>query len=132
MNYLQKLQEHQLKATPQRLLIVEHLDRYGHMNIDDLYIKLKKSFPSLSLATIYKNINLMIEKLFISEVKIPNQKSVYELTKAEHAHMVCASCATIIDVKLDTTPLSDEAQSLTHFKVRETSVVFSGLCPNCQ
>ena len=132
MNYIQKLQEHQLKATPQRLLIVENLDKHGHMNIDDLYIKLKKSFPSLSLATIYKNINLMIEKLFISEVKIPNQKSVYELTKAEHAHMVCASCGTIMDVTLDIAPLAHQAQNLTHFQITEANVVLSGLCPNCQ
>ena len=56
------------------------------MNIDDLYKKLLSKFPSVSLATIYKNINAMVEKVFLSEVKIPNTKSVYELVKTEHAH----------------------------------------------
>ena len=94
-NYTNLLKEYDLKVTPQRVAIVEELYNNGHMNIDDLYKKLLSKFPSVSLATIYKNINAMVEKVFLSEVKIPNTKSVYELVKTEHAHLVCSCCGLL-------------------------------------
>ncbi|NPA60635.1 MAG: transcriptional repressor, partial [Epsilonproteobacteria bacterium] len=79
INYTNTLRQHNLKATPQRLAITEILYKQGHINIESLYELMVQKFNSISLATIYKNINLMIEGSFIQEVKIPNAKSVYEL-----------------------------------------------------
>ena len=131
-NYTNLLKEYDLKVTPQRVAIVEELYTNGHMNIDDLYKKLLSKFPSVSLATIYKNINAMVEKVFLSEVKIPNSKSVYELIKTEHAHLVCSSCGHIEDVILDATSVLEEASKLSSFKIDTTSIVLSGLCPHCK
>ncbi len=131
-NYANLLKEYDLKVTPQRVAIVEELYNNGHMNIDDLYKKLLSKFPSVSLATIYKNINAMVEKVFLSEVKIPNSKSVYELIKTEHAHLVCSSCGHIEDVILDATSVLEEASKLSSFKIDTTSIVLSGLCPHCK
>ena len=131
-NYANLLNEYDLKVTPQRVAIVEELYNNGHMNIDDLYKKLLSKFPSVSLATIYKNINAMVEKVFLSEVKIPNSKSVYELIKTEHAHLVCSSCGHIEDIMLDATSVLEEASKLSSFKIDTTSIVLSGLCPNCK
>lgn len=132
MDYTVLLKEYDLKVTPQRVAIVEELYRNGHMNIDDLYKKLLSKFPSVSLATIYKNINAMVEKVFLSEVKIPNAKSVYELVKTEHAHLVCSSCGYIEDIMLDTSSLFQQASSMSKFKLNTTDVVISGLCPHCK
>ena len=130
-NYTSLLKEYDLKVTPQRVAIVEELYMNGHMNIDDLYKKLLSKFPSISLATIYKNINAMIEKVFLAEVKIPNTKSVYELVKSEHAHLVCSSCGHIEDVEVDTSAILNEISSMSKFKINSTDVVLSGVCPNC-
>ena len=130
-NYTNLLKEYDLKVTPQRVAIVEELFKNGHMNIDDLYKKLLSKFPSVSLATIYKNINAMIEKVFLSEVKIPNSKSVYELVKIEHAHLVCSNCGTIEDLSLDTTSILNEVSTLSFFKIESTDIVLSGICPKC-
>ena len=130
-NYTNLLKEYDLKVTPQRVAIVEELYTNGHMNIDDLYKKLLSKFPSVSLATIYKNINAMVEKVFLSEVKIPNTKSVYELVKTEHAHLVCSSCGYIEDIMLDSSDILTEASKLTTFKIDSTNIVFNGLCPKC-
>lgn len=131
MNYTTLLKEYDLKVTPQRVAIVEELYMNGHMNIDDLYKKLLSKFPSISLATIYKNVNAMIEKVFLNEVKIPNAKSVYELVKEEHSHLVCSSCGKIEDIELDTSSLLKEAISSKNYTIKETSVVFTGTCPDC-
>ena len=131
MDYALLLKEYNLKVTPQRLAIVEELNMHGHMNIDDLYHTLLVKFPSISLATIYKNINAMIEKIFLNEVKIPNKKSVYELTKEEHSHVVCKKCNAIMDINLDTSKLLNEAKKISEFSLDEGAVIFAGICPKC-
>ena len=130
-NYTTLLKEYDLKVTPQRIAIVEELYKNGHMNIDDLYKKLLDKFPSISLATIYKNVNSMIEKLFIAEVKIPNTKSVYELIKAEHAHCVCSSCGKIEDVEIDVENALSQLSKINTFKVDSVDLIFTGTCENC-
>ena len=130
-NYTILLKQYDLKVTPQRIAIVEELYKNGHMNIDELYRNLLSKFPSISLATIYKNINSMVEKLFLSEVKIPETKSVYELTKTEHAHMVCSCCGSICDIMLDVSSIVKEASTLTDFRINSTSVVLNGICGKC-
>ncbi len=130
-NYTNLLKEYDLKVTPQRVAIVEELYKNGHMNIDELYRNLLSKFPSISLATIYKNINSMVEKLFLSEVKIPETKSVYELTKTEHAHLACSCCGHIEDIMLDASSILTEASKVSSFKINSTNIVLSGLCSKC-
>ena len=125
------LQNHNLKVTPQRLEIVDALYKNGHLNIDDLYKRLQDKCPSLSLATIYKNINTMCDKLFLSEVKIPNQKNVYELEKKEHSHAVCSKCNAIMDIELDIPDILNQAETISKYSLNKSSIVLSGLCPKC-
>lgn len=126
------LKEYNLKVTPQRVAIVEELYKNGHMNIDDLYKNLLKKFPSISLATIYKNVNAMVDKIFLNEVKIPEAKSVYELVKDEHSHLVCSSCGRIEDIHIDTEVLENSLSTISEFQVKNTEVIFSGICKQCQ
>ena len=131
-NYITLLREHNLKATPQRLAIVDALLINGHMSTDSLYHLMIEKFHSISLATIYKNINLMLENSFIQEVKIPHAKSVYELTKENHAHLICEKCGAISDLDLDLYTLVENAAKKTNFKIMKTDLVSSGICKNCQ
>lgn len=85
----------------------------------------------MSLATIYKNINSMVEKLFLSEVKIPNAKTVYELSKNEHAHLVCSNCKAVMDIELDSSDISKQISNLNNFKVNQTDIILSGICQKC-
>ncbi|WP_417327770.1 Fur family transcriptional regulator [Halarcobacter sp.] len=132
MNSSLLLKEYNLKVTPQRVAIVEELYSNGHMNIDELYKKLLEKFPSISLATIYKNVNAMVEKVFLNEVKIPEAKSVYELAKEEHSHLVCSSCGKIEDITIDTSVLQSSIKEESAFQIQNVDVVFSGLCKSCQ
>jgi len=131
-NFTDTLRAHHLKATPQRLEIASTLYTHGHVTIEDLYETMLKKFNSISLATIYKNINLMVENAFIQEVKIPNAKSVYELTKEAHSHLVCENCGHVEDLTLDLSSVTTLASQATDFKIDKANLVFSGLCKNCQ
>jgi len=131
-NYTVLLHEHHLKATPQRLEIAYALDIYGHINIEKLYTILLQKFKTISLATIYKNINLMLDASFIQEVKIPDAKSVYELTKETHSHAICTQCSHIEDLSLNLNNIKENASSATQFQIKKADLIFSGLCKNCQ
>lgn len=132
INYTDELRQHNLKATPQRLAIADALHVHGHINIESLYEMMVKKFSSISLATIYKNINIMLENSFIKEVKIPNAKSVYELTKHAHSHMVCKKCADVEDITLDLHKVVEKASNNSNFKIEQTDLVLSGICKKCQ
>jgi len=46
-DYTEILRSYNLKATPQRLVIIESIDRYGHINVDKLYSEVKSKFSSI-------------------------------------------------------------------------------------
>jgi Fur family peroxide stress response transcriptional regulator len=130
-NYTDTLRSHNLKATPQRLAITDILYAHGHISIESLYDVMIKKFSSISLATIYKNINLMLENSFIQEVKLPNQKSVFELTKHSHSHVMCEKCGTINDITIDLNAIVSTVSTLENFEVSKADLVLSGVCKNC-
>ena len=130
-NYTTILRQYNLKATPQRLVIIESIDKFGHINIDKLYEEVKSKFSSISLATIYKNINFMINNMLLLEVKIPNQKSVFEIVKEQHSHLVCNDCGSVVDIKIDTKRIVDSISNDYQFKIDQSDLVFSGNCANC-
>lgn len=132
MDYISLLKEYDLKATPQRLEILDLLYVNGHMSIDDMYIALKNKFSSLSLSTVYKNIHLMCKKVLLLEVRIPNVKDVYELNKKEHHHIVCSKCHSISDIELDTSDIFNQVKSISSYELDKTSVVVSMLCADCR
>jgi len=131
-NFTETLRSYNLKATPQRLVIIESIDKYGHINIDRLYEEVKSKFSSISLATIYKNINSMINNMLLQEVKIPNEKSVYEIVKEKHSHLVCNKCGEVFDIELDTKNIVDTISSEHNFNIEQSDLVFSGQCIKCK
>ena len=125
------LRKYNLKATPQRLTILQVISKYGHINIDTLYSEIKDQFSSISLATIYKNLNSMTEAGILAEVKLPNTKSVYEIVKEGHAHLKCEVCGDVEDMNIDTS-VFNEISKEHHFKVNHSDVILSGICRVCQ
>ena len=132
MNYETLLREHNLKVTPQRLGILSLMQTMGHINIEELYTQIKVQFSSISLATLYKNINAMVANRLITEVKVPNVKSKYEITKDPHIHLLCDTCNEFIDLDLDINPLLNEASSKSHYELYGSCIVLSGVCEKCQ
>jgi len=132
MNYSIILKEHDLKVTPQRLAIADIINVNGHVTIDFLYALMAKKFDSISLATIYKNINLMLKNSFIQEVSLPQVKNVYELTKASHSHLVCSKCLRVEDIDIDLDSSFKTVTKTTEFSIDSASLVFNGLCIDCK
>ena len=132
MKHEHLLKSHHLKATPQRIAIIALMHHAGHINIDELYHAIKKKFSSISLATLYKNVNTMLEVALIREVKIPGQKTKYEIEKEAHAHIMCKSCGELKDMEFDSHSILEKSSEMSHYKTEDISIVISGICPECQ
>jgi len=129
-NYISLLKENDLKATIQRTSILQSIDKAGHINIDDIYEDVKKQYPTLSLATIYKNIIMMQESNVIVEVPMNGEKSKYELKKEEHMHLICQACGEIQDTAI--TQKTHEALVIENFQLNSSQINLYGLCQKCQ
>jgi Fur family transcriptional regulator, peroxide stress response regulator len=132
MKHVHLLKQHQLKATPQRLAIVELMHHAGHISIDDLFSSIRQKFSSISLATLYKNVHTMMDVSLIREVKIPGQKTKYEIEKESHAHIMCKCCGELKDIPMNPEVLLQTSMKLSQYKAEEISIVISGICPECQ
>ena len=132
MNFSEQLKSHNLKATHQRLAILNETEVAGHIDIDHLYEILRISFPSISLATVYKNVNQMYELGILDVIKVPNHKLQYEITKSPHIHLACDTCGSVIDMEQCVTELMSVAESESGYKLNHSTVVLNGLCPSCQ
>ncbi len=132
-DYTMLLQSSQLKATFQRINILENIDKYGHISIDDIYTKVIKIYPSLSLATVYKNILLMVQKGILVEVPITGQKSKYEIKKDNHIHLICNDCGDVIDKPYSN--LADDIFSTftkeENFSIYQKQITLYGVCSSC-
>jgi len=129
-NYITLLKENDLKATIQRTSILKSIDHAGHINIDDIYEDVKEQYPTLSLATIYKNIILMQQNKVIVEVPMNGEKSKYELAKDDHIHLICQACGNIKDTEI--TSQTKEALVIENFQLSSSQINLYGLCQKCQ
>ncbi len=129
-NYISLLQNNDLKATIQRTSILKSIDQAGHINVDEIYEDVKELHPTLSLATIYKNIILMQENNVIVEVPMNGQKSKYELKKEEHMHLICQVCGKIQDREIR--PEAKEALVVENFQLNSSKINLYGVCQSCQ
>jgi Fur family peroxide stress response transcriptional regulator len=130
--YVKLLKDHNLKSTAQRLKLLTIIDSYGHVDIEVLYAEIKKIYPSVSLATLYKNINNMLECGLLKELKLEGIKNKYEISKEEHIHTVCNSCGDVKDVFIDTSKFFTEVENHSNINVDRASINIFGLCNTCK
>lgn len=132
MNFEQHLRSKNLKITPQRMAILSKIHKQGHMGVEELYQQIKSTHPSISLATIYKNINALCDANILREIKAPNAKQKYELSSDKHLHVYCEICGSLEDIRLDTRLLERDCTACSNYEVTDISAVLIGICPQCK
>ena len=88
-----------MARTHQRQVLYEVMESMeGHPSPEDLYARVKKRIPSISLATVYKNLHLFIESGIFREVSLHHGSLRVEMNDRPHHHLVCVVCKSISDV----------------------------------
>jgi len=120
-----------LKLTPQRLAILEYLENNrSHPSAEDIYNALKPHFPSMSFATVYNTLEVLVEKGLVKEISVESNKKRFDAFTHPHYHFFCKSCKKIIDVENNqniTIP-----KELKDYELSEFQVIFYGFCPECK
>lgn len=135
MDLLKLLKEHDLKATPQRLCVLKILKKHEHPNIDELYTQVKSEYPSISLATVYKNLSTLERQGLVIEVNVPNQKACYDIYEEPHIHIVCSKCGRIMDFDFKHENLGKYQEELEkklgNFIDKLSVVAYTSHCDRC-
>ncbi len=128
-NFVEMLRDVKLKVTPQRIAILEQIQKNGHFSIEEIYEDVLKMFPSISLATVYKNIHSLMESDIIREIKVPGHKSKYQISGNSRSYMGCSVCGLVENIE---TPNKKAPSSASKWKIVDTMVMFIGICPKCK
>ncbi len=126
--------EHGLAATHQRQVLYEVMQTMpGHPSPEEVYARVKRRIPAISLATVYKNIHLFVERGVLKELSMHHGTLRVEMNSFDHHHMVCSHCRAITDVEekdLGIPPAPPELPG--GFRVERYSVDVIGICAACQ
>ena len=123
-----------MKYSRQReLVLAEVKSSREHPTADMVYAALKADNPSLSLGTVYRNLNLLAQMGQIHKIGMPEGSDRFDGRTDEHYHMLCQKCGRVYDVQLDTlSELDGQIQSQTGFLVHSHDLIVRGVCRTCQ
>ena len=104
-----------------------------HPTAEWIYTQLKPSLPSLSLATVYRNLTQLRDAGLICSVNTVNGQERFDANVMPHTHAVCGRCGCVIDVPEIQVPTSviGTAQEATGYRIRSADLRFTGLCAEC-
>lgn len=122
------------KRSKQRERMLELLRRTEtHPTADWLYQALKKEFPNLSMGTVYRNLNILVEQKLIQKLPFGSTHDRYEVIKDPHYHLVCDMCGCVQDFDMPHyTEINKQAQKMSRFNISRHRIDFFGTCEKCQ
>lgn len=132
MDITATLRSKKLSVTPVRVTIIEILTHHPHCDAAKLFELVKAKITTTSIQAVYQNLNLLVSKGMVREIKPKGMPSLYETRVGDnHHHLICRSCRKISDTGcLDTAPCLT-AIDPKGFIIDEAEIVFWGLCPDC-
>jgi Fur family peroxide stress response transcriptional regulator len=127
-------QENGIAVTHQRQVLYEVMKTmHGHPSPEEVYARVKKKVPAISLATVYKNIHLFVESGVFREVSMHHGSLRVEMNDEAHHHMVCSKCKAITDIGEKELGLVSKHDKLPGgFLVERYAVDVIGICAKCQ
>ena len=126
--------KHGLAVTHQRQVVYEAVvAAHGHYSPEDIYAAVRRRIPAISLATVYNNLRLFVERGLLREVSPHASTLLVDGNLEPHHHLVCSRCKSVQDIEADfidfkrLSPHVPQGFDLTHPVVE----VF-GLCRRCR
>jgi Fur family ferric uptake transcriptional regulator len=123
----------QLRMTNQREMILQELRKSkDHLTADELYERVKKKMPRISLATVYRNLEILSEVGLIGKLEVSGRQKRFDWDVEGHDHVYCVQCHRIDNLKLDRESLGLLAPEVVDgYKITGYRLEFSGLCDEC-
>lgn len=108
------------------------MGRKDHPTADAVYSSIREEFPNISLGTVYRNLNLLVEFGEIQKLTCGDGKDHFDADTSPHYHFVCYSCGAVQDLAMSPlSNLNDMANAVTDRKIDSHTVYFYGTCGVC-
>lgn len=109
------------------------LNTKEHPSAERIYSQLKGEIPSLSLATVYRNLKNLKEEGLVRSVGIVDGEERFDADTSPHTHMICIKCGRVIDAEHIILPESF-CRSVENigFSVIRAELTVSGICAQCE
>jgi Fur family peroxide stress response transcriptional regulator len=105
----------------------------NHPSADDVYERLRNDNPSISRATVYRNLELLAKQGKILHIRMPNGADCFDFNTSEHYHLRCDICRRVFDIDLPKIPkINIEQKKYKDFTIEGYSISFHGICPECK
>jgi len=132
---LEKLKADDFRITPQRHAVLKALaHRHDHPSAESIYSELIEHYPTMSLATVYKTINLLKQEGEVLELEFSDLGNRYDgRNPSPHPHVFCTQCGKILDpFQLDLKELTQNMMKETGFQIMSHRLDFYGICLDCK
>ncbi len=104
----------------------------NHPTANVVYDALKLEMPKLSLGTVYRNLNQLVDAGRLRRIPLADGGCRFDKVSPAHSHLVCDSCGAVSDMALPAfAPLGQEIERQTGFTLRSYDVVLRGVCHAC-
>lgn len=124
-----------MRLTPQRMAICELLaTTHDHPTANGIYNQLKTQYPSLSLATVYNTLDMLVGIGLVNALGSIGDDTVhFDGNLSPHINLACQNCQTIFDVESDcVNELNSEIANRSGFDIRGSRILYFGICPDCK
>ncbi len=124
----------QTRMTKQRKVILEELSKVcSHPTADEIYSMVREKLPNISLGTVYRNLELLVEFKQILKLETAGSTRRYDANTSHHYHVRCLECGSVDDIMLDDFMVNIPSDSLTSgYKLINVNVSYEGICPKCR
>ena len=119
-----------MRNTIQKNLIRNAVIALDHPTAEDVYQQLHADNPSISRATVYRNLNTMEQQGDLRRVTVPDGADIFDKTVEQHYHVKCTNCGAVADIPFFEFPPTATAES--DYEITGQELVFLGKCPNCK
>ena len=120
------------RFSKQRELIYEAVrGTTEHPTAETVYNWLKPENPSLSLGTVYRNLNQLVEEGNVQRLPFPVER--YDANTDPHAHFMCRTCGNVYDLSgmCYDCALDRKAEETSGHTVKQHGLFFEGTCAHC-
>lgn len=126
-----KLYEKGLKVTPQRIAIFEAILKLNnHPTAENIIEYIRKNHPNISVATVYKVLDVLVENGMIKKVKTENDMMRYDAIMESHHHIYCSDSDKIEDyVDDDLNKILENyfsEKKIPHFRIEDIKLQIIG------
>jgi Fur family peroxide stress response transcriptional regulator len=131
---IEALRNKGFKATTQRIAICRFaLNSRDHPDAATIYREVKKLHPTVSLATVYKTLQVLKGLGLMREFNSPNGQTRFDPYMKPHINLVCKRCGSIIDVEYSATKeMFARISRATRFTPTGQHFEIYGVCQKCR